>query len=261
MSLPLVSVIIPSYNSGRYLVDALRSVIEQDYQPREVIVIDDGSTDDTVSVVRSFKDIIYSFQPNQGPSSARNTGIRMARAPFIAFLDADDYWPENKLLTQMSYFMKNPETEIVLGRTRCIGLRTDAKQSVRFEGADNTMINVCLGSGVFKKSVFNKVGFFDESLRYYEDHDWFLRAREQRITMVILKQVTLLNRRHENSLSHKRGKRDPNMLQILQRSLERRRCNNSGKVPLLRNFFDHDEEKIALNRYKSGTASSGTEDA
>ncbi|MEJ2010055.1 MAG: glycosyltransferase family A protein [Acidobacteriota bacterium] len=244
MSFPLVSVIIPSYNSGRYLSDALRSVFEQDYQPIEVIVVNDGSTDETASVVRSFnKNIIYTFQSNQGPASARNAGLRMSHGDFIAFLDADDYWPENKLRAQMSHFMENPKTEIVLGRTRCIGLYTDAERSIRFERFDNTMINVCLGSGVFKKSVFDKVGFFDESLRYYEDHDWFLRAREQRTTMVILKRVTLLNRRHQHSLSHKRKKTDPNMLQILQRSLERRRRDNGGNAPIMRNFFDHDEDK------------------
>ena len=242
MANPVVSVIIPAYNSGPYLADALRSVFKQNYQPMEVIVVDDGSTDETASIARSFKDITYTFQPNQGPASARNTGIGMAHGDFIAFLDADDYWPENKLRTQVSHLIENPETEVVLGRIQCTGLLTDKeKENIRFEKPDNTMINVCLGSGIFKKSVFDKVGFFDESLRYYEDHDWFLRAREQKITMIILRQVTLLNRRHGNSISHKRKKTDPTMIQILKKSLERRRCKNNGYAPLLRNFFDHDE--------------------
>ncbi|MDH4230865.1 MAG: glycosyltransferase family 2 protein [Nitrospirota bacterium] len=248
MDRPLVSVIIPAYNSGPYLADALRSVFEQDYQPIEVIVVDDGSTDETASVARSFKDILYTFQANQGPASARNTGIRLAHGDFIAFLDADDYWPENKLRTQMSHLIENPETEVVLGRIQCIGLFTEAEKSIRFEGPDNTMTNVCLGSGVFNKSVFDKVGFFDESLRFYEDHDWFLRARERQIPMIILKQITLLNRRHGNSTSRKRKKSDPTMIRILRKSLERRRSENRGHATLLRNFFDHDEGKT--NRKK-----------
>jgi glycosyltransferase involved in cell wall biosynthesis len=239
-----VSVIVPAYNSGPYLAAALRSVFEQDYQPMEVIVVDDGSTDETASIARSFKDITYIFQSNRGPSSARNTGIGMSQGDFIAFLDADDCWPENKLRAQVLHLIENPETEVVMGRIQCMGLLTDKeKEKIKFEKPDNTMISINLGSGIFKKSVFDKVGFFDEALRYYEDHDWFLRAREQRTTMIILKQVTLLYRKHGDSLSRKRKKTDPNMLHILKKSLERRRGKNNGYAPLLRNFFDHDEER------------------
>ncbi len=233
-----VSVVIPVYNYERFLGDALRSVFEQDYHPMEVIVVDDGSTDETAAVARSFKDVIYTFQSNKGPAAARNTGIGVAQGDFIAFLDADDLWPPDRLKTQVQYFIANPNTEVVLGRTRCTGLITD---NIRFEGADNTMVNVCLGSGLFRKSVFDKVGLLDESLRYYEDHDWFLRAREQGVSMIILRRVTLLNRRHLNSTSRTWKKTDPTMIQVLKKSLERRRNHYNGCAPLLKKFSDYDE--------------------
>ncbi len=235
---PIVSVIIPSYNYAQFLGDALRSVFEQDYHPMEVIVVDDGSTDETAAVARSFKDVIYSFQSNKGPAAARNTGIGVAQGDFIAFLDADDLWPQDRLKTQMQYFIANPNTEVVLGRVRYTEMPTNINS---FEGPVHTRVNVNLGSGLFRTSVFDKVGLLDESLRYYEDHDWFLRAREQDVTMIILKQVTLLYRTHLSSHSNTWNKNaDPTMIQMLRKSLERRRKHYEGRAPLLKKFSDYD---------------------
>ncbi len=91
MDHPLISVIIPAYNAGRYLGDALISVFDQDYKPIEIIVVDDGSTDNTSEVARSFKKVIYAYQSNRWPAAARNSGLAMAHGDVIAFLDADDY--------------------------------------------------------------------------------------------------------------------------------------------------------------------------
>jgi glycosyltransferase involved in cell wall biosynthesis len=245
MDHPLISVIIPAYNAGRYLGEALISVFGQDYSPMEVIVVDDGSTDETAAVAQSYSGVIYTCQSNKGPAAARNTGIGMAHGDFIAFLDADDLWPPDRLKIQVPYFIADPNIEVVLGRIQCTGLLTeDEKKKIRFEGPDNTMINICLGSGIFKRSVFDRVGFFDESLRLCEDHDWFLRAREQDVSMIIPKLVTLLNRRHWNSMSRKRKKTDPTMMQILQKSLERRRKQHNGFAPPLKKFFDYDEGRV-----------------
>ncbi len=133
---------------------------------------------------------------------------------------------------------------MILGRVQCKGLLTAVEEKIRFEDSDNTMINVNLGSGLFKKSVFEKVGYFDETLRYCEDHDWFLRAREHSISMIILKQVTLYYRIHGNSMSWKKQKTDPTMMQILKMSLERRRKQHNGSAPPLKKFFDYDEGRV-----------------
>lgn len=249
--MPLVSVIIPAYNCERFITEAVKSVRLQNYEQLEIIIIDDGSTDGTQACVKSLgEDIRYVYQSNRGPAAARNTGIGMARGELIAFLDADDYWPANKLKVQIARMNRNPEIEVVLGRIRCTGVLTEADRKIRFEGPDNTMISICLGSGVFRKSVFDKVGFFDESLRHYEDHDWFLRAREKDISIIILKDITLHNRRNEYSMSRRKNKNDPSMIRILKKSLDRRRQEKKGPVELSPDFFDFDEGKTSQRNIK-----------
>ena len=103
MDYPLISVIIPAYNAGRYLDEALISVFEQDYKPMEVIVVDDGSTDNTSEVARSFKNVIYTYQSNRGPAAARNSGLAMAHGDIIAFLD-DLEIAKNDVQTSMMQF-------------------------------------------------------------------------------------------------------------------------------------------------------------
>jgi glycosyltransferase involved in cell wall biosynthesis len=247
----LVSVVIPAYNCERFIAEAVESVRRQEYEPNEIIIIDDGSTDGTSSCVKGLGgDIRYVYQANKGPAAARNRGITMSRGEVIAFLDADDYWPANKLKIQIERMNKNPEIEVVLGRIKCTGLLTEEDRKIRFESADNTMISICLGSGVFRKSVFEKVGLFDESLRHYEDHDWFLRAREKGISMIILRDITLYYRRNEYSMSRRKNRNDPTMIQILKKSLDRRRQQEKGPVELSSDFFDFDEVKTSRKNTK-----------
>jgi glycosyltransferase involved in cell wall biosynthesis len=247
----LVSVIIPAYNCERFIGEAVASVRRQQYEPLEIIIVDDGSTDGTSSCVKSLgEDIRYVYQSNRGPAAARNRGITMAGGEVIAFLDADDYWPANKLKIQLARMNRNPEIEVVLGRIRFTGILTEADRKIRFEGPDNTMININLGSGVFRRSVFDKVGLFDESLRHYEDHDWFLRAREKGVSIIILKDITLYYRRNENGLSRRKTKNDPSMIWILKKSLDRRRQEKKGHVELSGDFFDFDEEKTSEKNIK-----------
>ena len=243
-AMPFVSVIIPAYNCERFIAEAVESVRRQDHRPIEIIVVDDGSTDGTSAHVKNLgKDIRYVHQSNRGPAAARNRGIEMAKGEVFTFLDADDYWPENKLEIQLAHLRKYPRIEVVLGRIQFTGSLTEADMKIRFEGPDNTMVNINLGSGIFKRAVFEKVGIFDESLRHFEDHDWFLRAREKDVSMVILENITLYYRRHENSMSSRKSEDDPTMIQILKKSLDRRRQHNKGLVELLPRFFDFDDRK------------------
>ena len=243
-AMPFVSVIIPAYNCERFIAEAVESVRRQDHRPIEIIVVDDGSTDGTSAHVKNLgKDIRYVHQSNRGPAAARNRGIEMAKGEVFAFLDADDYWPENKLEIQLAHLRKYPRIEVVLGRIQFTGSLTEADMKIRFEGPDNTMVNINLGSGIFKRAVFEKVGIFDESLRHFEDHDWFLRAREKDVSMVILEDITLYYRRHGNSMSRTKSEDDPTMIQILKKSLDRRRQDNKGLAELLPRFFDFDDRK------------------
>ena len=105
---PLVTIIIPTYNRQSFVVEAVASVLEQDYRPIEVIVVDDGSTDDTESALSAYPTVTYVRQTNQGPSAARNRGIDCAQGGLITFLDSDDLWLPNKLSVQVSLMEKNP---------------------------------------------------------------------------------------------------------------------------------------------------------
>ena len=107
---PLVSVIIPTYDSARFIADAVRGVLAQTYPCHEVIVIDDGSRDETADIVRGLTgQIRYRRQDNRGPAAARNAGIKMARGKYICFLDADDLWTPNKLELQVEFMAAHSE--------------------------------------------------------------------------------------------------------------------------------------------------------
>ena len=123
---PLVSVVIPTYNRSSMLQEAVASVLDQDYRPLELIVVDDGSTDATVEVVRGFGAAIrYLRQDRQGVSAARNAGIAAARGQLIALLDSDDLWLPHKLSRQIDFFGKHPAA--VVNQTEEIWMRNGVR--------------------------------------------------------------------------------------------------------------------------------------
>ncbi len=116
MPKPLISVIIPVFNTEKYLAKAIESVLSQTLKPNEIIVVDDGSTDKSIEVARQFEPPVRIIsQANKGVGSARNVGTQAASCDFLAFLDADDFWTENKLEIQLSYLENNPKTDMIFG--------------------------------------------------------------------------------------------------------------------------------------------------
>lgn len=241
-SKPLISVIIPVYNGERYLAEAIESVLAQTYRPIEIVVVDDGSTDSSADVAERFSPPVrYCFQPNSGPAAARNTGLKMARGDIIGFLDQDDIWPAGKLALQVARLIENPSLEIVLGRTQIMLLSgaTDGKQE--FKEFATPWISMLLSSALFRKSVFDKVGLFDETMRHYaDDLDWFLRAREYSASMVVLEQITLLYRIHGRNTTRDKTVRSYGLAEVLKKSLGRRR-QSDGSVTSVPRFSDFDE--------------------
>ena len=109
-----VSAIIPAYNAGPFIVEAVESIRQQGAAVREIIIVDDGSTDNTEELVAALgEDIRYVRQENSGPSAARNLGVKLATSPLIAFLDADDVWTPNKIAEQLAIFQAYPDVGLV----------------------------------------------------------------------------------------------------------------------------------------------------
>lgn len=237
---PLISVIIPVYNGKQFLSEAVDSILQQNYHPLEIIIVDDGSTDGTAELQSTFgKHVRYIYQDNKGPAAARNTGIAAAGGQFIAFLDSDDMWPSNKLGTQINNLLREPDLEVILGHTKCFSSGNESKTKTE----QDSVISVQLGSALFRKSVFEKVGIFDEKLRYSEDHDWFLRAREKEIQMLVLEEITLYHRRHKGNITDSPHALDYQLTTVLKKSLDRRRLKNAGKADSLPKLSDYTKKK------------------
>ena len=127
-----ISVIIPVYNCDRYLAQAIESVLAQTYQPMEIIVVDDGSTDNSGAVAKNFgSSVRYYFHDNSGLGATRNRGIELAQGNFLAFIDADDLWVENKLSHQIAAFETNPQLDIVFGLAQQLKIaRSESKEII-----------------------------------------------------------------------------------------------------------------------------------
>lgn len=184
MSTPFVSVVIPTYNYGRYVTEAVESVLAQTHPAGEIVVVDDGSTDDTRERLQPYMDRIrYVHQNNQGLPAARNTGIRAARGDLIALLDSDDLWHPRKLALQVQFMERSPEVGLVAA-----DMVGDLKHGWPEVGDLSslparpfTLRDLLIRSRFGPSSVlvhrqcFEAAGYFDPGLRSAEDRDMWIR--------------------------------------------------------------------------------------
>ncbi|MBN1870862.1 MAG: glycosyltransferase [Candidatus Omnitrophica bacterium] len=198
MNQPLVSVVMPTYNQAPFIEEAIKSVLSQTYRHIELIIIDNFSTDNTRQIVESFVDPRVRYQPfaNQGIIAAsRNLGIKQAKGEYVAFIDSDDVWFENKLRLQIDAFNEDPEIGLVSCLFVVKGAGGDGKilgpkeRGIRGHLYDQLLnSNFIVGSSVVVKgSVFGELGYFDESseLRCVEDFDLWLRiARSKKVVFI-----------------------------------------------------------------------------
>ena len=199
---PLVSAIIPTFNRGWIVAEAVESILNQDYPNIETIVIDDGSTDDTAKQLFPYLDrITYIKQENKGVSAARNLGIKKSSGKLTAFLDSDDLWTKEKISCQVNFFQNNPDAMICQTEETWIrnGKRVNPKQKHKkpsgmiFEPS----LNLCLVSPsavMIKKELFKTTGYFDENLPACEDYDLWLRISATQPIFLINKPLTGIGR-------------------------------------------------------------------
>jgi glycosyltransferase involved in cell wall biosynthesis len=210
---PAVSVIIPTYNRAWIVQEAIRSVLAQTFSDYELIVVDDGSTDSTQSILTKFQDEITVIrQENTGVSAARNHGVNAARGELIAFLDSDDLWLPDKLAVQVEFFSVNPDTLICQTDEIWIrnGLRINPKAYHQKPSGDIFLpsLFLCLVSPsavMMKKDFFSLMGGFDESLPACEDYDLWLRIGCRYPVPLIPHPLVIKRGGHEDQLSRKPG--------------------------------------------------------
>lgn len=221
---PLVSVIIPVFNGARYLRAALESVFAQTYRPFEVIVVDDGSIDDSGVIAQSFSEVRHIRQENQGVAAARNHGIEAARGEFFAFLDQDDLWTADKLKLQIEYLLNNQDLGYTLTQQQYfLEPGTTLPAWFRKELLTSVHTGWVLGTLVVRRTVFEQVGKFATGYSAANDSDWFFRAKAAEIPMAVVPELLLLKRIHETNDSARAKEILSELLKVVKSSLDRQR--------------------------------------
>ncbi len=211
VSCTMISVIVPTYNRTQQLPRALDSILSQSCSPKEIIVVDDGSTNETSALMTSeYPEIVFIQQQNTGVSSARNVGIKRASGDWIAFLDSDDEWLPGKLEIQMKALYENPGEKICHTNEIWIrnGKRVNPKK--KHEKFGGWIFQKCLplccispSSVIIHKSIFKEIGLFDYSLPVCEDYDLWLRITAQNPVLYIEEPFLIKYGGHEDQLSKK----------------------------------------------------------
>ncbi len=217
---PKISVVIPVYNGQSFLKTAIDSVLHQTYPAHEVIVIDDGSTDGSAKILKSYGDkIIYKKIVNSGISEARNAGIALVTGDYVAFLDHDDFWFKDKLAEQAKVVMKHPKVGVIC--CDFITRRTVASplyrhfphlgilKQMRFDRVMDDAFGLLLkehfvgtpSTVMIKKSVIDKVGGFDPRYLYTQDYDYFLKCAHE-ADYVVQSKTLAFKRTHESNVSN-----------------------------------------------------------
>lgn len=224
-----ISVIIPTYNSASFLEESVTNVLQQGMRPLEILIVDDGSTDETAKVAQALPGSVrYIHQENSGPAAARNRGLELAQGNIIAFLDADDLWPEDKLERQTALLRERPEVEVVQGFVQWMRLVDSSDGQRRYRPLGEPYASFNLGAALFRKSVFDRIGYLDATLHHSEDVDWYLRAREQGVSILVQESIALYYRIHESNISQDKEKRRSYFLQVIKMSLDRRKEMGKG---------------------------------
>lgn len=206
-----ISVIIPTFNRRNSVCDAIESVQQQTLQPHEIILVDDGSTDDTASLVREqFPNVLVIEQSNHGVSHARNQGIQKASSPWIALLDSDDRWFNNKLAVQMAAINDSPEHRLCHCDEHWIRNGKRVNPMNKHQKRGGFIFEHCLplcaispSAALIHQSLFDEIGLFDEALPACEDYDLWLRICSKYPALFVDQALLEKTGGHEDQLSRK----------------------------------------------------------
>ena len=201
---PLISILIPTYNNAKYIKQAIESVYAQNYDNMEIIVVDDGSTDNTKEIVEQYKDIKYFYTEHKGIPFVRNLALEKSKGEYIAFLDSDDYWLSEKLNIQIQYFKEHPDCEIVFTKYKNFfeeeKIKID-KRAIREKELEAVEYKI-LPTALIKKTLFEKYGVFDENFQTGEDTELIYRMGKRGVSFdCCIDKVLYMRRLHGNNIT------------------------------------------------------------
>lgn len=213
-----VTTIMTVYNGEKYLREAIESVLKQSLSVDEFIVVDDGSTDSTLSILQNYPQIKIIQKPNSGMWDSLNIAINEAKSEYLAFCDADDLWHKDKLQMQMDYVNSNPRVDMVFGL--CQQFKTDERTGNRiFQEPQRGLVQLCM---IMRKSKFLEIGNFDISIKAAFIY-WFQQTKLKNYTSYIIPQVVAFRRIHETNLTRSGDYKD-NFTLLAKRLIEQRKA-------------------------------------
>ncbi|MEX1112150.1 MAG: glycosyltransferase family A protein [Candidatus Andersenbacteria bacterium] len=219
MTSPLVSVVVAAYNSEKFIDEALQSAWNQTYKNFEIIVVNDGSTDATSSVLETWKENIHIVtQENRGIAGARNSGIARARGTLIALLDADDIWMPTKLEEQVRFLAENPDIDVVFTYAQNF-IHSDSKKMIDATSTLPVLRGHIPPACLFKTELLARVGVFDESLTIGEFAEWYGRALHANVRMGCVSSLLVKRRIHGQNIGIREKERMHDYVQILYKKL------------------------------------------
>jgi glycosyltransferase involved in cell wall biosynthesis len=219
------SVIIAVHNGRTYVTEAMTSVLRQFNESDELIVVDDASNDDTLTVVSAVVDkrLRVVTSPKRGVSAARNAGLAAARGNFAAFLDHDDYWPAGRHKAMLRMLSENPILDAVFGRVR-VEFAPGVLPSPKYLALDGQFLHgVSVCGGLYRRRILDKVDGFAEDMRFGEDVDYNLRLLNAGMQIGLCEADALVYRRHDSNMTNDRQGFRQGFVDILRRKLERER--------------------------------------
>jgi glycosyltransferase involved in cell wall biosynthesis len=230
-----VSVVIPVYNGAAYLQEALESVLAQTRPPHEVIVVDDGSSDDSSDIATAFGPRVTCLRKeNGGAASARNAGIMAASCEFLAFIDHDDLWPATKLERQLACFEQNCSLDLCYALADFFwdAALAEEQQAYRDHPRTRQVPGYTTPALLARRTAFQRVGLLNEDLHFADATEWTMRALDAGLRVELLPEVLLYHRMHKSNLTRRREQSQHEFLRLIWCRLKRRRGERDREIEL-----------------------------
>lgn len=223
-----VSVIVPVFNGERHLAEAIGSIIFQDYQPLEVLVVDDGSTDGSAVIAEAYSNVTVLRKQHSGLGATLNLGIRNSSGGLLAFLDADDRWLPGKLSQQCGWLAANPDVDMVFSHVRTFGAAGETDHGAG-EGFSGPMRAVSKISLLIRRESFLRVGYFSEQATQHDFLEWYARAMDAQLKGFVMPEVFVERRVHAENVGRQfPAQQKQRYLNTLQAILHRRQARERG---------------------------------